>query len=38
MNFSTERKLADFDWLYKKLTEFYIGLKGSSDKKVLNFI
>ena len=46
MNFSTERKLADFDWLYKKLTEFYpgkiigslppnyIGLKGSSDKKV----
>ena len=46
MNFSTERKLIDFDWLYKKLTELYpgkiigslppnyIGLKGSSDKKV----
>ena len=47
MNFSTERKLIDFDWLYKKLTEFYpgkiigslppnyIGLKGSSDKKIM---
>ena len=46
MNFSTERKLVDFDWLYKKLTELYpgkiigslppnyFGMKGSSDKKI----
>ena len=48
MNFSTERKLADFDWLYKKLTEFYpgkiigslppnyIGLKGSLPQQEFN--